>query len=401
MEKMSRKPVGGVRMTLKERVASVFPQMVKWRRHLHQNPELSFQEKMTSRFVADRLTEMGIAAKEGVGGYGVVGTICGSKPGRTVALRADMDALPIDDEKKNEYASKQPGVMHACGHDAHTAALLGAARILHEMRDELSGNVKLLFQPAEEISPGGALPMIRDGALSDVDVVYGVHLWTPFPVGMIASRAGALMAAADEFVIEIKGRGGHGGLPHDTVDSVLVGAHLVVNLQTIVSRSINPVQPGVVSIGSFHAGKSFNVIPDSCSINGTVRAFDEETRQLIQDRLDVIVQQTCSMFGAAYELDYKPGYPPVVNDAAEYDRFVRVASLEFGTENVSECPLIMAGEDFSYYLREIPGCFLFVGAGNEEKSITAPHHHPRFDIDEDAMTRSTRLLVAMALDYLS
>jgi amidohydrolase len=291
--------------------------------------------------------------------------------------------------------------MHACGHDAHTAALLAVAKMFAENKDELPGDVRFLFQPAEEISPGGAAPMIADGALDGVDRVYGVHLWTPFPAGTIYSAPGPLMAAADEFVIHIRGKGGHGGLPHQTVDSILVGSHLVVNLQTIVSRSVDPTEPGVVSIGKFQAGNGFNVIAETCSINGTVRSFDDKVRETIVSRMERICAHTGEMFGADIQLDYKPGYPPVVNDKAETERFFRVAESLFGAERVQASPLIMAGEDFSYYLQRVPGCFMFVGAGNPAAGIKAPHHHPMFDIDESAMLQSAQLLASMAVSYLS
>lgn len=386
--------------SLSEKLQSMFADMVAWRRHLHRHPELSYEEKRTSVFVADLLKQWGVEVRANVGGYGVVGTVYGAKPGPTVALRADMDALPIQDEKTCEYASTVPGVMHACGHDAHTAALLGVAKLFAEKRGELAGTIKLLFQPAEELSPGGAAPMIADGALEGVDAVYGVHLWTPFPAGKVYSAAGPVMAAADEFVIQIKGKGGHGGLPHETVDSIMVGAHLIVSLQTIVSRSIDPVEPCVVSVGKIQAGNGFNVIAESCSITGTVRSFDMRVRDRIVERMEQICARTGEMYGADIQLDYKVGYPPVVNDEAETERFFRVASHLFGADRAVRSPLIMAGEDFSYYLHRVPGCFMFVGAGNAEAGIVSPHHHPRFDIDESAMLQSAELLASMAEDYL-
>ncbi|RKN86660.1 amidohydrolase [Paenibacillus ginsengarvi] len=385
---------------LSAKLGLLFPDMVTWRRHLHRHPELSYEERHTSVFVAERLNEWGATVRTNVGGYGVEGTIQGSLPGPVVALRADMDALPIQDEKNCEYASTVPGVMHACGHDGHTAALLAVAKLLADHRESLAGTVKLLFQPAEELSPGGAAPMIADGVLNGVDAVYGVHLWTPFPSGSVYSAPGPIMAAADEFTIRITGRGGHGGLPHETVDSIVVGAHLVVNMQSIVSRSIDPTQPCVVSVGKFIAGNGFNVIAETCYINGTVRSFDVTVRDRIVERLQQICVQTGEMFGADIQLDYKPGYPPVINDEAETERFFRVAGSLFGADKTRRSPLIMAGEDFAYYLNRVPGCFMFVGAGNKEAGITAPHHHPKFDIDESSMLQAAVLLASMALDYL-
>ncbi|KIL41154.1 peptidase M20 [Gordoniibacillus kamchatkensis] len=383
---------------LEERLDELFPDIVGWRRYLHRNPELSFHEERTAAFVAEKLEAWGIEVRRGVGGHGLVGTLRGGKPGRTAALRADMDALPIQDEKSCDYRSTVPGVMHACGHDAHTATLLGVAKALAEKRDRLQGNIVFLFQHAEEMNPGGAKSMIEAGALEGVDAAYGVHLWTPFPAGHVYCRPGPLMAAPDEFVLDIIGKGGHGGLPHQTVDSIVIGAELVGALQTVVSRNIDPIEPCVVSVGSFHAGTSFNVIAETCAMKGTVRSFDAGVRMEAKRRIEELVRHTCEMHGASYRLEYKLGYPPVVNHAADYDRFRRIGEALFGRERVHESPPIMAGEDFAYYLQKVPGCFMFVGAGNAAEGIVHPHHHPRFDIDEQAMRTAASLLAAMALD---
>ncbi|GGG13089.1 M20 family metallopeptidase [Paenibacillus abyssi] len=384
-----------------EALQSLFPDMVGWRRYLHQYPELSFHEKKTSRYIAEQLAELGCEVKSGVGGYGIVATIKGGEPGPTVALRADIDALPIHDEKTTEYASKVPGVMHACGHDAHTATLLGVAKYYNEQRASLKGNRRLIFQPAEEVSPGGALPMIKEGVLDGVDAIYGVHLWTPVPYGKVASRPGAFMAAADEFSIEVIGKGGHGGLPHQTVDAIIVGSALVQALQTIVSRNVNPLEPAVVSIGSFHAGNTANVIAERVELQGTVRTFNTETRDFIRQRIMDMVQQTCSLFGAEGRLNYREGYPPVLNHKQEAERFFRIGREIVGEQQTLYSELIMAGEDFSYYLHEKPGCFMFVGAGKESLHAIYPHHHPKFDLDERAMVVSGSLLIGMAEDYVN
>ncbi|QHT63998.1 amidohydrolase [Paenibacillus lycopersici] len=384
---------------LDAQLQTAYPTMVAWRRYMHQHPELSFHEKETSRWIAQRLREIGCDVKEGVGGYGLVAAVRGDKPGPVIALRTDFDALPIQDEKAADYASKVPGVMHACGHDAHTATMLAIAAFYQANRDQLAGERRFLFQPAEEVSPGGAIGMIGEGAVQGVDAVYGVHLWTPFPYGTVASRSGPFMAAPDEIYIDIAGKGGHGALPHETVDAVLVGAAMVQALQTVVSRSVNPLDPSVVTIGSFHAGSTANVIAERCRLTGTVRTFTEDVRTLIRGRLETIVEHTAAMHGARATLEYRGGYPTVVNDAREADRFFGVAARTFGAEAVTESPLIMAGEDFSYYLREVPGCFMFVGAGNPACGATFPHHHPRFDIDERAMLMSAKLMVAMAEDF--
>lgn len=376
------------------------PQMVEWRRYLHQHPELSYHEEKTSAFVADRLRELGIDVRTRFGGgYGVVGVLKGSKPGKTVVLRADMDALPIQDEKSCDYSSEVPGVMHACGHDGHTSILLAVATYFSARKEDLPGEIRFVFQPAEEVCPGGAKGMIEAGVLEGADAVYGVHLWTPFPAGTAASTPGPMMAAADEFFIDIIGKGGHGGMPHVTVDSVVAGSALVMQLQSIVSRSVNPLRPAVVTIGTIQGGSAQNVIAESCRITGTVRTFDEETRQFIRERIEEITRLTAQTYGAESKIQYLMGYPPLVNDEAETERFFREAPKVFGESKVERCEKIMPAEDFAYYLQEIPGCFMFVGAGNEELQAVYPHHHPRFDFDESAMLSAAKLLVTMTQSY--
>lgn len=388
-------------MMIKDTLDAIVPEMIAWRRYLHRHPELSFQESETAAFIAGLLREWGLEVRTSVGGYGVEARLQGGGAGPTIALRADMDALPIQDEKACEYASSVSGVMHACGHDAHTATLLGVAKTLSQHKQLLRGNIVFLFQPAEEVTPGGALGMIKDGVLNGVDVIYGVHLWTPFEIGSAYCKAGPMMAAADEFTIEIKGKGGHGGLPHETVDSVFVASQLVVNLQSIVSRSTDPTEPCVVSVGSIHSGTNFNVIAETAVLKGTVRTFNASLRMDVKARLENIVRQTCLMQGADFTIDYKLGYPPVINHAAEEERFYRAAKAALGETGAKTAPLIMAGEDYAYYLQQVPGCFMFVGAGNPERGIVHPHHHPRFDIDETAMTNAAKLFIAMVEDYMS
>lgn len=380
-----------------QRLQSLHGQAVEWRRHLHMHPELSFKETNTAAMIADLLESWGLDVRRGVSGTGVVAKLKGALPGRTVALRADIDALPIQDAKDIEYASQVPGVMHACGHDGHTAQLLAAAKYYSEHRHETAGTRVFLFQPGEEVLPGGAIGMIADGALDGVDVVYGIHLWTPLPVGTIATRPGPLMAEPDEFEIEIRGRGGHGGLPHEAKDALVAGAHLVVALQTVVSRSVDPLEAAVLSIGQFRAGTARNVIADSCKLSGTVRSFDPRVRELVRSRMDDIIRHACALHGVDYTFEFYEGYPPVVNDPREAARVLRVAAAVHDEGEVRECERIMAGEDFSYYLKERPGCFFFVGAGRTDGS-SAPHHHPGFDIDERALRHAIRLLVAVADD---
>ncbi|MFD2612898.1 M20 metallopeptidase family protein [Paenibacillus gansuensis] len=387
-------------MKYRDMLKAGFTEAVQWRRHLHRHPELSYQETKTANFVAEKLRSWGLEVTVQIGGGGVTGLLKGALPGPTIALRADMDALPIQDAKSCDYASTVPGVMHACGHDAHTSALLLAAKVLSGNREHLEGSIKFMFQHAEEQTPGGAAAMIEDGVLDDVDAVYGVHLWTPLPAGHVYCTPGPMMAAADEFTITIKGKGGHGGLPHQTVDAVMVSSQLVVNLQTIVSRGLNPLKPAVVTVGSFHGGTTFNIIAETCTLKGTVRTFDESTRIEAKERLEFLVHHTCTSFGASSDVKYVLGYPPVVNDPNEASRFRRVADLLFGEAYVQEMEWLMAGEDFAYYLQKVPGCFMIVGAGDAENGITAPHHHPQFDIAETSILQAAELLTGMALDGL-
>lgn len=385
-----------------ERLDGLREQMIEWRRYLHQHPELSFHESETAQYVEQRLRQLGVETLRGFAGNAVIGRIVGAEPGPTVALRADMDALPIQDDKEGcAYRSLVPGVMHACGHDAHTATLLGLAHWFVGRRDRLNGTVLLLFQHAEEQCPGGAVDVVQSGALDAADVIYGVHLWSQSPVGHVYCAPGPLMAAADKFSIVIKGKGGHAGMPHEAVDSIVVGAHTVVALQSIVSRFTPPEAPAVLTVGAMQAGSTFNVIASECRLQGTVRTFDEATRERIRAMLENIVQQTAAMFGAKAELDYESGYPAVVNDELEASRFFEAAADIMPESCVHRSPIIMAAEDFSYYLLQKPGCYMFVGAGNADKGIVYPHHHPKFDVDEDAMVHSARLLAAMTLHYMN
>jgi len=384
-------------MLSEETIRMLEPDMVEWRRHFHRHPELSFQEYRTSERIAGLLESWGLEVRRGIAGTGVIGTLRGARPGKTVALRADIDALPIQDQKTCEYASQTPGVMHACGHDGHMAQLLAVARYYSLRREETAGTRVFLFQPAEETLPGGAAAMIREGALDGVAAVFGCHLWTPMPYGMVATRPGPLMASPDEFEIEIAGRGGHAGMPHLSSDALLAGAHLVTSLQTIVSRNVDPLETAVVTVGRFSAGTANNVIAETCRIGGTVRTFTEEARSVVRRRLEEMAAHVCALHGARHEFRYVEGYPPVVNDPRETARFFRVAAALEGGWKVTECDRIMAGEDFSYFLRERPGCYFFVGAGRADGS-SAPHHHPLFDIEEKAMFAAARLLIAVADD---
>ncbi|YCA43629.1 M20 family metallopeptidase [Bacillus sp. JZ8] len=382
------------------RLEDIYPEIVELRRYFHQYPELSFREVQTPAKIADYLNSLGLDVKTGVGGNGVVGFLKGGDQGKTVALRADFDALPIQDEKDVSYKSKNPGVMHACGHDAHTATLLGVAKVLSEMRDRLCGNVVFIHQFAEEITPGGAKPMIEDGCLDGVDVIFGTHLWTPIPIGEIGYRSGEFMAAADRFDITINGKGGHGASPHDTVDPIAIGTSLVQALQHIVSRRVDPLKPAVLTVASFQAGDAFNVIPQKATIRGTVRTFDEEVQHFIQQEMEKITEGICQQGGASYDFTYQKGYPAVINHSYEANLVAEHASLIVGSSNTKEVLPNMGGEDFAYYLQKVPGAYFFTGAGNEKKKANYPHHHPKFDIDERSMLIAAKMLTSLTLSYL-
>lgn len=382
------------------RIEELYPEMVKLRRYFHQHPELSFQEVHTPQTIAQFLTDIDIEVKTEVGGRGVVGYIRGGKPGKTVALRADFDALPIQDEKDVPYKSTVDGVMHACGHDAHTSTLLFVAKVLAEHREELAGTVVLIHQFAEEITPGGAISMIEDGCLEGVDAIFGTHLWSPMPIGTVGYNAGPFMAAADRFELKIIGKGGHGASPHETIDPIAVGTSIVQQLQQIISRRINPLKPAVLTVASFNAGSAFNVIPSTAGITGTVRTFDIDVQDQIIAEMEKIIATTCESAGATYIFNYTKGYPAVINHPDETALLVKSAKQVVGPEQTINIEPSMGGEDFAYYLQKVPGTFFFTGAGNAEKGITYPHHHGKFDVDEQAMLIAAKVLLTVTLDYL-
>jgi amidohydrolase len=396
-------------------IRSLQPQLVEWRRRLHQQPELGFQEKLTAEFVSQKLQEWGIEHKIGIAHTGIVATIKGNKlptpnsstdainrvSPQVLAIRADMDALPIQELNEVPYKSQYDGVMHACGHDGHTAIALGTAYYLQQHRQDFSGTVKIIFQPAEE-SPGGAKPMIEAGVLKnpDVDAIIGLHLWNNLPLGTVGVRAGALMAAVECFNCKILGKGGHGALPHQTVDSVVVAAQIVNALQTIVARNVNPIDSAVVTVGELHAGTKRNVIADTARMSATVRYFNPNLKGFFNERVEQIIAGICQSYGASYELEYWSLYPPVINDTrmAELVRSVAEEVVEPSIGIVLECQT-MAAEDMSFFLQEVPGCYFFLGSANPGKDLAYPHHHPRFDFDETALAMGVEIFIRCVEKY--
>lgn len=378
-------------------IRALQPQLVEWRRQIHQKPELGFQEKITAEFISQKLQNWGIEHQVGIAQTGIVAIIKGEKstPGKVLAIRADMDALPIQELNEVPYCSQREGIMHACGHDGHTAIALGTAYYLHQHRQELNGTVKIIFQPAEE-GPGGAKPMIAAGVLNNpnVDAIIGLHLWNNLPLGTVGVRPGALMAAVELFRCTIFGKGGHGAIPHQTVDSLVVAAQIVSALQTIVSRNINPLDSAVVTVGELHAGTAVNVIADTAKMGGTVRYFNPDLAGFFKERIEKIIAGICQSHGANYDLDYIHLYPPVINDAeiAALVRSVAQEVIEIPIGVFSECQT-MGGEDMSFFLQEVPGCYFFLGSANAEKKLDYPHHHPRFDFDETALPIGVEMFV--------
>ena len=379
--------------TINDLVEEVRDEVIGWRRHLHRNPELSFEEEETSRFVYETLDSFGGLKLSRPTPTSVVARLVGEEPGRTLAVRADIDALPITEENDFEFVSRNTGVMHACGHDGHTAMLLGAAKILSGMREEIKGEVRFLFQHAEELLPGGAEEMVEAGVMEGVDAVIGIHLWSHLEVGRIGIVHGPMMAAPDTFRIVVKGKGGHAAMPHQTVDSIAIGAQIVTNLQHVVSRTIDPLDHVVLSVTKFAGGTMHNVIPGAVEMIGTVRTLDEEVRKRVPETMERVVEGITAAHDAAYEFEYQRGYRPVINDEEVTAVVEETAREVFGDASVEIMSPNMGGEDFSAYQQVTPGTFFLVGARNEEKGITYPHHHPLFTVDEDALVNGVKMFV--------
>jgi hippurate hydrolase len=385
---------------IKALAAKYKDEFISVRHHLHANPELSYQEYETSKFIQSKLTELGISYKNGVADTGVVALIEGKNPHkRIVALRADMDALPIREENDVPYRSNKDGVMHACGHDVHTTCLLGAARILNEMKDEWEGTIKLIFQPGEEKNPGGASLMIREGVLKGPAPQYilALHVHPELEVGQFSFRKGKCMASADELYFTIKAKGGHAAAPHLTADSIYAASQLVIQLQQIISRYNNPLNPTVLSITSIQGGHTTNVIPSEVKMMGTLRAMDETWRSKAHELIEKQVKAVAESTGVSIDMLIDKGYPVVYNDEALTERAWQLANEMAGKENVSETELRMGAEDFGYYAQQIPGCFFRLGAGNKAKGITSNVHTPTFNIDENAIEKGIAMMAWLGM----
>ncbi len=375
---------------IRPEIQALQSELVALRRQLHQHPELGFREHLTAELIHKKLQEWGIQHQIGIAKTGIVAILQGKKTSfelKGLAIRADMDALPIQEENNVAYKSKHDGVMHACGHDGHTAIALMTAYYLSQHRNNFAGTVKIIFQPAEE-GPGGAQPMIKAGVLKnpEVDAIIGLHLWNNLPLGTIGVRSGSLMAAVEKFDLTIQGQGGHGAMPHQTVDAVVVGSAIVNALQSIVSRNVDPIDSAVITIGEFQSGTARNVIADTAQLHGTVRYFNPQLATFFPQRIETVIKGICEAGGATYQLDYQATYPPVINNQQVTDlvRSIALELVETPLGVVPECQT-MGGEDISFFLQELPGCYFFLGSANPDQDLAYPHHHPRFDFDETAL----------------
>jgi amidohydrolase len=372
------------------------------RRHLHMHPELSYQEVETSSFVAAQLQRLGLEVQTGIGGHGLTAFIRGNNPeSRLVALRADMDALPIVEQNDVDYKSKREGLMHACGHDVHTSSLLGAAIILNQLRDQFEGTIQLVFQPAEEVLPGGASLMLKDGVFAKrkPQAIFGQHVYPELPAGKIGLKPGVYMASTDELYVTVKGRGGHGAKPDRNIDPVLIASHLIVALQQVVSRWSSPAMPSVLSFGKVIANGATNIIPNEVKLEGTFRTFDERWRKEAHDRMVALAEGLVKGMGGEVDFRIEVGYPVLKNDESLTMHARELAVEYLGSENVIDLDVRMTAEDFAYYGHEMPGCFYRLGTASpvdESKSFSV--HHPRFDIDEEALKTGMGLMAWLALN---
>lgn len=381
-------------------IEKYMPNIIKIRQELHQIPELAFEEYQTSEFIKNELTKLGIPFQDNIAKTGIVAFIKGNGT-KTIALRSDMDALPIKEESRYKYPSKHDGIMHACGHDGHMAGLLGTAMVLNEIKDKLKGNVKLIFQPAEE-GRGGSLPMIQTGILEDVDAIFGLHLWPQFNSGKIVIKNNEIMASSTAFYIKITGRGGHGSAPQLTCDPIVIGCQTICALQNIISREISTFKPAVISCCSIKAGETFNVIPNELEIKGTIRSYDEELTSFIAKRIKEITDGITKSFGAKFQFEIDKTYPPVINNSQLFEFSKNVFIDTFGKDNVVELQEpVMAAEDFSYYGKYIPANFFFVGTGGTQETEESYLHHPKLYWEDDELKTSVKAFTNLVLAYFN
>lgn len=374
--------------------------VVDMRRYFHENPELSFQEFNTADRIEKELRDMGLEPRR-VSKTGVVADIEGKSGGRTVAVRADIDALPVMEETGLEFKSSREGVMHACGHDAHIAMALGAAKIFIENRGSFTGKIRMLFQCAEERPPGGAKELIDHGELKGVDYVIGQHVASRIPTGKVAVYYGPMMANADEFRVKIIGVGGHGSAPQEAIDALVIACNYVMQIQTIVSRKVAPFQSAVVTVGTMNSGYRYNIIAPYAELTGTVRTFDPEVQELVKNELEKILKGLSQSTGCRYEYEYSKGYPALINNDSVSEVFEEISEEVLGKESVVHPEPDMGGEDFAYYVKEVPGAFYFLGVGNDSKGITSPQHSPSYTVDEDALKYGVEILYRSAMKLLS
>jgi len=389
-----------MREEIEKVIEEVKDRVVEWRRYFHQYPELSFHEVKTAEKISEILSSFGNLEISRPVQNSVVADLEGAGEGKTLAIRSDIDALPIKEENEFEFSSKNPGVMHACGHDGHIAIVLGTAYVLSRLKDKLKGKVRFIFQPAEEVPPGGAKELVEKGVLKGVDYIIGQHLWTYLPVGKVGIVYGPMMASDDIFRLKIIGKGGHAAMPHQTVDPIAISAQVISNLQYIVSRELDPIEPVVITIGKISGGTTDNVIPSEVEMAGTVRVLNPDVRKKIPEALERVVRGIVTAHRASYEFHFEFGYGPVVNNDKVVGVMENVVRKLYGEQALERIKPVMVGEDFSAYLEKVPGAFIFVGAKNKEKGIVYPHHHPRFDIDESALEIALRILVYSALELV-
>lgn len=387
-------------MKIIESAKKIQPYLQEIRRELHKHPEISNEEKKTAEIIAEELRKMGISdIKENVNGHGIIAEIHGAGDGKIVALRADMDALQIKEETGLPYKSESEGLMHACGHDAHMTMVLGAARLLNERKDELKGNVRLIFQPAEEITPmGGSRGMIAGGALDNVDAVFGLHVWPDLPLGKVGVKAGPLMAASDHFTVTIKGKPSHAAKPNEGIDALVAGAQYVSAIQTIVSRNADPMKSIVITVGKMNAGTRYNIVAGECVLEGTCRTFAPELRDLAEERLQIVLDGICTLSGCTGVLNYERGYMAVINEPESVEYVSETVKKLFGNDAAVSVEPAMTAEDFSFYLDKKPGAFAWIGTTKEGDTVY-PLHNSRYSPDEDVLWRGVALMAELVLDF--